>query len=61
MPPVDNPEAACQGKLAGRLFRATAFRVERPGPVWLEYDTYPASQDAGPLVAQWMKVANRCD
>ena len=59
--PVDDPEAACQAKLAGRRFRATSFKVERPGPVWLEYDTYLATRDAGPLVAQWMKVANRCD
>lgn len=59
--PIDDPETACQGKLAGRLFRATPFKVERPGPVWLEYETYPALRDASPLIAQWMKVADRCD
>lgn len=56
-----NPEMACQIKLAGRVSRTTSFRVERPGPAWLEYDKYPASRDAGPLVEQWMKVANQCD
>ena len=45
----------------GTSGHARLFKVERPGPAWLDYDKYPASQDAGPLVEQWMKVANRCD
>ena len=57
----DTPDAACEIKLAARASRTTSFRVERPGPAWLEYDKYSASRDVVELAEQWMKVANRCD
>ena len=57
----DNLVAACRIKLAARASRTTSFKVERPGPVWLEYDKHSASRDVVALAEQWMKAANRCD
>ena len=58
---ADNPVAACELKRAVQGSRAASFKVERPGPAWLAYDTFPGLKDVGALAEQWMKVAGQCD
>ena len=56
----DTPEAACRIKLAVGASRTTFFRVERPGPAWLDYAAHPATREAAVLVDQWMKATGQC-
>ena len=57
---LDNPETACRLRLAAGFSPPSTLKAERPGPLWLDYDKLPATQDVAGLARQWAHLTSGC-